>query len=506
MMAARQSEDAAVAPPMRLGDLLGAAAGEHAALAITDLVLDSRHVTPGAAFVAVQGERAHGVEFAADALARGAAIVLYEPGAAAAVIAPRPSIAVPNLKQRLGELARAFFGAPPAPLLAVTGTNGKTTVAWLLAQAESALGRPCGYVGTLGYGVPPSITPHALTTPDCFTLHRELRALGVGRAALEVSSHALAQDRIAGLELPIAVLTNLTRDHLDAHGDFASYGEAKARRFTRPGLTHAVLNANDPFAAELARRLAPGVRTVRTSVGARAPAELTATIEASGLDGLALAVKARLPGERPASAALASPLIGDFNAENLLLAVGVLVALRVPLDDACAALGKARPAPGRVEVVAPAGQPSAPNAPTVVVDYAHTPDALERVLATLKPLARGALWCVFGCGGDRDRGKRPQMGAIAARAADHIVLTDDNPRSEDPAAIVAAIRAGVAAHPDVTVIHDREAAIRHAIGSARPGDLVLVAGKGHETVQIVGRDVRAFDDRAVARAALEERR
>jgi UDP-N-acetylmuramoyl-L-alanyl-D-glutamate--2,6-diaminopimelate ligase len=470
-----------------LGDVLGAEAGAYARLAITDMTLDSRGVRPGAAFVALQGSREHGLTYARQALDDGAAIVLYEPSPAGGE-PPQPCLAVANLKARLGALARAFFTAAGEPtIIGVTGTNGKTTVAYLLAQA---LGRPqqrCAYVGTLGYGIPPALEPHGLTTPDCLTLHRELAELGAPRVALEVSSHALKQERIAGLAFHTAVFTNLTRDHLDEHGELASYGAAKRKLFTIPGLSVAVLNADDPFAASIAVALAPGCTLLRTSARG-SPVELSARLKHSGLDGVELDVAGKF-----GTARLASRLIGAFNAENLVSALGALVAQGMALEAACAALGEARPAPGRMEVLG-----GAPGKPWIVIDYAHTPDALQRVLATLEATAVGELTCVFGCGGDRDRGKRPMMGAVAADLADRIVLTDDNPRSEDPAAIVRDIRAGVGSHPRVNVIHDRRQALRLAIERARPGDVVLVAGKGHEAEQVIGAERRAFSDRAVA--------
>jgi UDP-N-acetylmuramoyl-L-alanyl-D-glutamate--2,6-diaminopimelate ligase len=478
-----------------LGELLGAAAGRHARLALTDLTLDSRAVTPGAAFVALAGARSHGLDHAAEALARGAAIVLYEP-TPQHLVAPGPSLPVPGLRARLGELARTFFDTASAPgLIGVTGTNGKTTVAYLVAQALGEPRRPCAYIGTLGFGIPPRLTRHSLTTPDVLTLHREIAELAAPRVAMEVSSHALAQDRIAGLTFDTAVFTNLTRDHLDEHGDFASYGRAKARLFTLPGLAHAVLNADDPFAATLAASLPAGCELLRTSTRG-ADAELTGRIHRSGLAGLELEIAGKFGRGR-----LQSKLIGDFNAENLLGALGALLAQGSSLRAASAALEGAKPAPGRMEVLGRNG-----NGPAVVVDYAHTPDALQRVLATLKGVTTGELWCVFGCGGDRDRGKRPLMGGIAAELADRVVITDDNPRGEDPGAIVADIRAGVRDHPHVVVIHDRRAAMRYAIERARPGDVVLVAGKGHEPEQIVGADRRPFDDRAVALELLGGRR
>ncbi len=469
-----------------LGDLLGAAAGRYARVTITDLTLDSRAVRPGAAFIAVPGGRDHGLKYAQQALDRGAAVVLYEPSASFDA-APQPSLVVPNLKARLGELAQAFFTSVAAQtLIGVTGTNGKTTVAYLLAQALRQPQRPCAYVGTLGYGVPPAITAHGLTTPDTLTLHRELEELGAPHVAMEVSSHALNQGRTAGLGFHTAVFTNLTRDHLDEHGDLASYGNAKRKLFTIPGLSYAVLNADDAYSATIAKSLSPDCTLLRTGVRASA-VELAARIKRCDLSGVELEVSGKY-----GTARLKSKLIGAFNAENLLSALGALLAQGMALPAACAALGAAHPAPGRMEVL---GGP--PKHPWVVVDYAHTPDALQRALMALEGSVAGELWCVFGCGGDRDRGKRPMMGAVAADLADRIVLTDDNPRSEDPARIVADIRTGLAGHPRVSVVHDRRTAITTAIERARPGDVVLVAGKGHEAEQLVGGERRAFSDRAV---------
>jgi UDP-N-acetylmuramoyl-L-alanyl-D-glutamate--2,6-diaminopimelate ligase len=475
-----------------LGELLGPAAGGYGRLPISDLTLDSRQVTPGAAFVAVAGGREHGLAHAAEALARGAAIVLYEPTPDYVPVAA-PSLAVPGLKARLGELATAFFAIDlKSTIVGVTGTNGKTTVAYLLAQTLGSPQRACGYIGTLGFGVPPNLTGHGLTTPDCLTLHREIAEMHVGRVAMEVSSHALAQDRIAGLKFHTAVFTNLTRDHLDEHGDFESYGNAKRRLFRLAGLQCAVVNADDAFGATLGADLPAGCDLIRTSIRSFA-AELAGRLRRADLTGVDLEISGKF-----GSARLESKLIGAFNAENLLAALGVLLGQGMSLEAACAALGAASAAPGRMEVL---GGP--PSKPWVVVDYAHTPDALARVLAALEAVATGELTCVFGCGGDRDRGKRRLMGAVAADLADRILLTDDNPRSEDPAAIIGEIRAGVGEHPRVTTIRDRAAAIASAIGKARPGDVVLIAGRGHEAEQIVGRERRPFSDRAVAAEILE---
>ena len=485
---------AAAVAAMALGELLGPAAGTQAGLMIADLVSDSRQVTRGAAFVALPGERRHGLDFTAEAFAAGAAIILHEPPATGAA-GQGPMLAVPGLKGSLGEIAARFFGRaePSDGLIGVTGTNGKTTVAWLIAQASTALGRSCGYVGTIGYGKPGALQTHALTTPDCLTLHRELAALGTTRAAIEVSSHALSQDRVAGLKFTTAAFTNLTRDHLDWHRTMEAYFEAKAKLFVRPELESAVINLADAYGPTLAGRLAPNVRKITVALGTDTGAAIEAVPTSRGLAGQVIEIR----GEHGA-ARIDSRLLGTINAENLLVATGALVAAGTAIGDAAAALGRAEAPPGRLEVF---GGP--PARPWVVVDYAHTPDALERVLAELRSIASGSITCVFGCGGDRDRGKRAAMGAAAARFAEHIVLTDDNPRSENAVGIVADIKSGIARHPDLRVIHARDLAIAGAIDAAGPGDVVLVAGKGHETTQLVGGEVRPFEDRASVLRALE---
>ena len=475
---------------MSLGELLGPAAGNLAGLEIHDLVADSRQVEPGAAFVALAGLRGHGLEFADEARARGAAVVIYEPAAQYPNVTA-PSVAVPELSQRLGELARAFYWRSRdfVVLTGVTGTNGKSTVAYLLAEARTHLDHPCGYLGTLGAGVPPALTPQALTTPDCLTLHRSLHALEVSEAAMEVSSHALAQDRIAGLSFTTAVFTNLSRDHLDYHGDLESYQAAKARLFSLDGLEHAVIFVDDPFGAILAGRLPADV--VPTTVSFVGNAHIEGRLIESGLSGLK--VEARTP---QGTTTIESSLLGDINAENLLLALGSLLTFDTPLDDASAALAQCAGLPGRMELVDRGDSGAA-----IVIDYAHTPDALRRVLGNLRRWTDETLWCVFGCGGERDAGKRPAMGA-AASAADHVVLTDDNPRGEDPAAIVDDIRRGIEPGIDVSIEHDRRAAIEYALERAGSDDIILIAGKGHETVQIVAGRSLPFSDRAVVEETL----
>jgi UDP-N-acetylmuramoyl-L-alanyl-D-glutamate--2,6-diaminopimelate ligase len=473
-----------------LGELLGNDAGALAALKITDIVLDSRDVHPGCAFVALDGARTHGLQYASQARAKGAVVVLYDP-ATSSQRPGAPSVPVPRLRDRLGELAHRFYARKPHwPIItAVTGTNGKTTVTYLLAQALTLVGRTGGYIGTLGYGVPPELVEHRLTTPDCFTVHREIALMPVADVVMEASSHGLDQNRLDGLAVAGAVFTNLTHDHLDAHGSFAHYGEIKTKLFVRPELDHAVINMDDAFAPTLHAALSPDVHALGVTLRDAPDADIQGRIVKHGLDGQEIEISGAY-----GPAVLRTALIGEFNAMNLLLALGALLNLDVPIAEACTALGACSPPPGRMESFGGRG-----GQPRIIVDYAHTPDALTRALQAVRDLAQGEVWVVFGCGGDRDRAKRPLMGA-AASAADHIVVTDDNPRSEDPAAIVAEIQQGIAADRDVHVEHDRAAAIAYAVGAAAADDVVLVAGRGHERVQQRAEGARDFDDRAVVQA------
>ena len=503
---------------MTVGELLGAVPPDVGGIQITDLVSDSRQVQPGAAFVAVSGERSHGLDYAEEAIRKGAVVVLFEPepqtgpdkerlGTRRAPLEANPAsgveestvprLAVPDLSVRLGELARRFYrlGEQGPRLAGFTGTNGKSTVAYLVAQAQTLRGYPCAYVGTIGAGVPPTLTTQTLTTPDCLSLHRTLASFKTDFAATEVSSHALAQDRVAGLTFDTAVFTNLTRDHLDYHADVAEYQAAKARLFTLHGLRHAVVFVDDSFGETLARGLAESIE--RIDVSLESDRGIRGTLTASGLQGVTIEISGALVDEVRGTGVITSPLIGDFNAENLVLALGVLLTWNVPVDEACEVLSRCQPPPGRMEILG-----GVSDQPTVVVDYAHTPAGLERVLSNLRKLVGADLWCVFGCGGERDTGKRPLMGAVAARFADHIVLTDDNPRGEDPGEIIAAIRAAIIDHPNVWIEHDRARAIRDAVLKAGAGDIVLVAGKGHEAWQWVAGESRPFSDRAVVKAAL----
>jgi UDP-N-acetylmuramoyl-L-alanyl-D-glutamate--2,6-diaminopimelate ligase len=481
-------------------------------LEVSDLTQDSRSVTPGAAFFACHGDTHHGVEFAPAAAAAGARAILWEPGAGIQAPSVDASIvvrAVPNLRAQLGFIADRFFDAPSANLTVagITGTNGKTTCAWLLAQALEYSGRRAAYVGTLGGGGIHDLTDFGTTTPDAVTLHRllaRLRARGFAAVAMEVSSHGIDQDRCAGVRFHTAVFTNLTRDHLDYHADMAAYGAAKARLFAWPTLKARVINVDDPFGLELAQTSHRGADAAQLVLTSQRPSEWLA----SGTDYVcARAVVARDTGLELAiessrgTARLTSRLLGDFNIDNLLTVLAVLLAWDLPLSDACAALSRCSAPPGRMQPEGGGKQP------LVLIDYSHTPDALAKALHAARAYCRGRLHCVFGCGGDRDPGKRGEMGGIAARGADLLVVTDDNPRSEDPAVITDAILRGVAQADGlgrVRVIHDRALAIRSALTAAAPDDVVLVAGKGHEEYQIVGAERRVFSDTDVVRAALRQ--
>ena len=472
---------------------------------VSDLTLDSRQVRTGSLFFALPGLKDHGLRFAAEACARGATAVLWEPGADAAPPVLPPGVfgaAIPNLKSLVGRIADRFFNWPSSQLriAGITGTNGKTTCAYLLAQCLERLGLAAAYMGTIGWGRPAALAEPTHTTPDAITVHRtlaQLRGTGVRELAMEVSSHALDQRRVDGVRFHIAAFTNLTRDHLDYHGSMQKYGAAKAKLFQAADLKHIVLNIGDEFGRALARDYAGGASLIAVWVGAGgsgwlADRALHATQVKTETRGISIEL-----GGSFGQATVKTQLLGRFNAENSLVVLGCLLSLGVSLADAAKALAECKPAPGRMEVV----KTDAPNKPTVVVDYAHTPDALAKALSAAREHCEGALWCVFGCGGDRDAGKRSVMGGIADDLADQIIVTDDNPRSEDPQAITRDILQGIKTR-SVRVIHDRGEAIATALNEAQAGDLVLIAGKGHEDYQIYGETRRAFSDRSEAQRLL----
>jgi len=492
----------------RLPELVaGLAAGTKVPdVAVADLALDSRQVRRGGLFLACRGSRHHGLDFLPQALANGAGALLWEPtrsvgsqGAASPGVEPPPDLPIPaipveDLSRRAGEIAARFFDHPARQLHAVgiTGTDGKTSTAWLLAQALEALGEPCLYLGTLGYGRVGALAPGDHTTPDPVNLQRRLREArdaGVGVVAMEVSSHALDQARVAAVAFHTAVLTNVGRDHLDYHGTLEAYAAAKKKLFTELRPAAAVLNRDDPAGAAWAREFAgAGHRLTLYGLDGDAPGARHVIGRSLSLRASGIAFEVTSHAGR---ARIDSRLLGRFNARNLLAALAALLEKGVALPRACAALSAAATVPGRIE-----GFRGPHAAALVVVDYAHTPQALAQVLHAVRAHCRGKMWCVFGCGGDRDRGKRPLMGAAAAQAADRVIVTDDNPRSEDPAAIVREIQSGFPAGFSAPVIHDRAEAIRTAVREAGADDVVVVAGKGHEEYQQYGQDRRVFSDRA----------
>ena len=469
-------------------------------MAVTGVELDSRRILPGSLFLAARGQARHGLAFAGEALKRGAIAIAWEPSDE--VEAPQYEVAtvpVVGLGAQAGEIAARFWRHPSHELftVGVTGTDGKTSTAHLVAQALDRLGSPCAYFGTLGYGRLGRLIDATHTTPDPVRLQRllaEQREAGARACAMEVSSHALDQGRVTGVEFDVAVLTNVGRDHLDYHGTIENYAAAKRRLFSWPGLKAAVLNRDDAHAAEWARTLVGDAEVSLYGIGGEVPARgryvLAADVELHGA-GLRFDVRSSW-GE----ARIDSRLLGRFNVYNLLAALASLLHQGVPLQDAAVALAACGTVPGRIEGF----RALAADAPLVVVDYAHTPQALTQVLQALRAHTAGRLHCVFGCGGDRDRGKRPLMGLAAAELADVAIVTDDNPRGEIPADIVAEILGGIpAAMMDrVSVEHDRARAIERAVRGAGTGDVVLIAGKGHEDYQIYGSERRDFSDRAFA--------
>jgi UDP-N-acetylmuramoyl-L-alanyl-D-glutamate--2,6-diaminopimelate ligase len=572
---------------MLLAELLPDVAAVPRDLLVTGLVQDSRMVREGDAFVAIgpyigAPTGLHGLGFVEEAKAAGASAILFEPPPPDAFVPPDDAIAVPRLRARMGEMANRFHDAPShaMTMVGVTGTSGKTSTVQLIAQALQLRGRRSGTIGTLGAGLYGDAQATGFTTPLVLQTHEllaRLRDAGADAVAMEVSSHALDQGRVDAVHYDVAVFTNLTRDHLDYHGDMDAYGAAKAKLFAREGLRAAVVNLDDAFGRKLhaslrhahgaavrpanfpgdARRAshAPfpplsgeraGVRgssaegasafdlpNQRQEATSKAP--LTPTLSpASGGEGVeqgasksvarlrVIGTSARANADaqvRAENVALdaagiafdlvlgdarhpvRSPLLGRFNVDNLLAVAGVLHALGEAPDAIAAVLPRLEPIPGRMNRLG-----GADGLPLVVVDYSHKPDPLQQALESLRGHLRGRLVCVFGCGGERDRGKRPQMAKIAEDFADIVIVTDDNPRGEDGDAIVAEIVAGLARPQDAIVERDRRRAIERAIGQAGPDDIVLVAGKGHESYQEVAGVKHAFDDTEAARSALEARR
>ncbi|MGH8398625.1 MAG: UDP-N-acetylmuramoyl-L-alanyl-D-glutamate--2,6-diaminopimelate ligase [Gammaproteobacteria bacterium] len=473
-------------------------------MALQGLAMDSREVGPGYLFLAVRGHDHHGLKHLAEARDRGACAVAYEPEDAVEYLPALkglPAFAVHALDQHAGHMAARFYGDPSATqnVTAVTGTNGKTSVSLITAQLLTELGKPCGVLGTLGYGVYGDLEEPTHTTPDAVNTQRWLACFRDRRAqyvSMEASSHALDQGRVNGVHVNVAVFTNLTHDHLDYHGSMERYGAAKRRLFELPGLKYAVINLDDPFGRAMAQTLSRSVQCIGYALD-NTVASSGKMLRASNLVLQSNGMEFEVSGDY-GRGHVTSNLLGRFNAQNLLAVLGVLLALDVPFDKAVRTLNHARTVPGRMECF------GGGTKPLVVVDYAHTPDALEKAITATRAHCRGQLWCVFGCGGERDRGKRPQMGAIAEKLADRVIITDDNPRHEDGDAIVADILAGIGDHRNVQTQRDRARAIAQALHAASKDDVVLVAGKGHETYQVVGDRNLSYSDRDMVAALLKE--
>jgi UDP-N-acetylmuramoyl-L-alanyl-D-glutamate--2,6-diaminopimelate ligase len=473
-----------------------------AAASVSGVRHDSREVKPGELFVARKGESVDGAGFISEAVANGAAAVMAAPGVVDQAQLGVPLIVVDDPTAALAYASSAVYGHPSFSLdvVGITGTNGKTSTTHLVrAAVDAALGRPsCGILGTIGHSFADWHADTRHTTPEADEIARAMaamRARGATHVAIEVSSHALALGRVRALRFRVAALTNLTQDHLDFHGSMRAYADAKALLFTELGPAASVLNVDDPFGRELAGRVGGAVLRVSARPGADAdvvPRELR--VDSGGAE-----ARVRTPR---GDVELSTRLIGAHNFDNLLLALGIAHALDLDLERAAAALSSEPGAPGRLERCdIPADDVA------VLVDYAHTPDALARVLDAVRAATKGRVWCVFGCGGDRDPTKRGPMGEAVGLRADVAIVTNDNPRTEDPRAIAEAVAAGVRrAGPEPVVELDRRKAIDLAVRSADPGDVVLVAGKGHEDYQIMGNVKHSFDDRTEARRALETRR
>jgi len=481
---------------------------------VTDVSSDSRNVKPGDLFLAYKGLSVNGVDFVSDAVSAGAIAVIWEPHSNvipmqfARYLKADSGIAIfalKGLKQQVGEIASRFYGRPSEKMFVfgVTGTNGKTSFCHFLSQALNNKSS-CGLIGTLGYGLYGKLTETNMTTPDPIRLHqcfKELFVAGAKNVAIEVSSHALDQDRVAGTVIDVAVFTNLSRDHLDYHGDIDAYGQAKQKIFDMPGIKTAIVNNDDSFGRVLIEKLSSRKNIDCISYGMQdnngLPNVYASEINLS-LHGLDFKV------ETPwGNGDVKSKLLGRFNVNNLLAVLTSLLVHGMAFDSALAQLQLVETVPGRMEKF-----PANEENPLVVVDYAHTPDALKQVLLTLREHVKGNVVCVFGCGGDRDKGKRPMMGNIATQYADRIVVTDDNPRHESPEEIINGILSEAFGNgmdtKNVLVIHDRAKAIREAISAAGRDDVVLIAGKGHETYQITGDKKKPFSDREQVMNSLKE--
>ena len=479
---------------MMLNELLEGWVEAAPAVRLTGICLDNRSIEPGEAFVAVQGQLGHGLDYARAAVAAGAVAVIHDG------VQPLPQLAVPtvmvnDLGNKLGELASRYFGAPSEQMMiaGVTGTNGKTSVAHFLAQSWQRVYGNAGMVGTLGYGPVGQIQSGERTTPDAIRLQQVLAdclKADVEHLAMEVSSHALQQHRCQTVQFDAAIFTNLTRDHLDYHGDMAAYAAAKRRLFTDHAPAFAIINHDDELGRKWFGELNGGMQML--SFGLQEGAELRAVVRSMDINGMNIHIDGPWGSEE-----FHTSLLGEFNASNLLAAAGTLALLGMPWSQVLHQLEVMQPVPGRMmRLGGESGQP------VVVIDYAHTPDALEHALQAARTHLNGQLTCVFGCGGNRDQGKRPQMGRAAEMLADKVFVTSDNPRHESAGRIIEDVMAGFESPDKAIVEPDRAVAIQKAIENCQPGDIVLVAGKGHETWQEIGGQKIPFSDESTILTAL----
>ena len=481
---------------MTLQDLLEGWVAEAPAVRLTGISLDNRNIEDGEAFVAVQGQLGHGLDYARSAVSAGAVAVIHD-GLRAVPELGVPTLEVTGLGNKLGELASRFYAAPSEQMTiaGVTGTNGKTSVAHFLAQSWQRVYGNAGMVGTLGYGPVGSLQSGARTTPDALRLQQVLAdclKTGIERLAMEVSSHALQQQRCQTVQFDAAIFTNLSRDHLDYHADMADYAAAKRRLFTDYAPSFAIINHDDTYGRKWFGELNGGMQML--SFGLKEGAELRAKVLSMDINGMTIRIDGPWGSEE-----VHTCLFGEFNASNLLATAGTLALLGMPWNHVLHQLELMQPVPGRMmRLGGEHGQP------VVVVDYAHTPDALESALQAMRAHLDGKLVCVFGCGGNRDQGKRPQMGRAAESLADDVFVTSDNPRDESANKIIEDVVAGLEKPGKATIEPDRAAAIRQAIANCKPGDVVLVAGKGHETWQEIGGQRIPFSDEITIRKALGE--
>ena len=486
---------------MTLADLLQGIA-DAPAIDITGIADDSRNLQAGNVFLACQGAGSHGLDYLDQAISANVAAIVFDSETGVAPHVDVPVIPVSGLAGHLGEIANRWFDSPSQDLrvIGVTGTNGKTTVAYLVRQCMDMLNRKCGYVGTLGTEIGNSGCDGAMTTPPCIELHKTLadfRDHGAVNAAIEVSSHALEQNRVDGVHFDSAIFTNLSRDHIDYHGSMQAYFESKARLFLDYDVRNRIISLDTEFGTELADRCGADVVTVSTRfdrVSNGRPYVFVRAVVATS-SGFNISINSSW-----GSADFALPLLGDFNVANAAQVLALLLCNDVPLAVACDVIGKVAAPPGRMQPVIVSAQS---ELPTVYVDYSHTPASLDAALKALRGHSKGKLWCVFGCGGDRDRGKRSMMGKVAERLSDFPIVTSDNPRTEDPEDIIAEIVECMS--DDVIANADRRKAIAQAISAAAVEDTVLIAGKGHEDYQLIGTERLHFSDVDVAAECLVAR-